>query len=223
MYPATRTYWLDPTVTVAVGLRRYHATDRTGFTCELGFHAALVFTGEAPAVFRARTEGDDRRGRVLDTRPKTPRDDPRWPAACRCGYQFTDDDAWQDWQELIYRRADTGDLVSLRDRRPSDTGGPTPTPPGACWDAWWMPVSWHGPDGIALMVRCPNGRDWHVDGQASNCTRKGEPHECWVRHGDPRECRVTVDKAGDTCAAGAGSIQAGDYHGFLQAGVLTAG
>ena len=80
-----------------------------------------------------------------------------------------------------------------------------------------------GPDGICLIVKCPNGRDWYVDSEASNCTRKGEPHQCWCRHGDPRECRVTVDKNGDTCAAGAGSIQAGDYHGFLQAGILTAG
>lgn len=91
------------------------------------------------------------------------------------------------------------------------------------WNAWWMPENWRGPDGIALMVRLPNGHDWHVDGEASNCTRKGEPHACWVRHGDPRTATVHVDKDGDTCAAGAGSILAGDYHGFLQHGVLTAG
>lgn len=77
-----------------------------------------------------------------------------------------------------------------------------------------------GPDGICLMVRLPNGHDWMVDSEASNCTRKGEPHQCWVRHGDPRECRVSVDKNGDTCAAGAGSIQGGDWHGFLRDGVL---
>jgi hypothetical protein len=102
---------------------------------------------------------------------------------------------------------------------------PATAPPGASWDAWWYPHNdlWRGPDGIALMVRLPNGRDWSVDGAASNCTRKGEPHKCWIRHGDPRRADVTVDKQGDTCAAGAGSIQADDYHGFLRAGVLTAG
>jgi hypothetical protein len=74
------------------------------------------------------------------------------------------------------------------------------------------------------MVRCPNGSDWHVDGRASNCTMPTDKvHKCWVRHGDPRASNLTVDKNGFTCAAGAGSIQAGDYHGFLQAGVLTAG
>jgi hypothetical protein len=92
------------------------------------------------------------------------------------------------------------------------------------WDAWWMPGSWRGSDGIALMVRCPNGSDWHVDGRASNCTLPDDRvHKCWVRHGDPRGCRVTVDKNGNTCAAGGGSIIAGDYHGFLVDGVLTAG
>lgn len=125
---------------------------------------------------------------------------------------------------MIYQRLDTGQFVTLRQRQASDIGGSAPAPPGACWDALWLPASWCGPDGIALMVRCPNGRDWHVDGCANNCTMPDDHlHKCWIRHGDPRECNVTVDKNGVTCAAGAGSIQAGDYHGFLQAGVLTAG
>lgn len=77
-----------------------------------------------------------------------------------------------------------------------------------------------GEDGIYLMVRLPDGHDWAVDSEASNCTKPGEPHHCWIRHGDPRECRVTVDKNGDTCAAGAGSIASPNWHGFLQNGVL---
>jgi hypothetical protein len=220
-YPATPTVWLEPTDRVAVGLRRYRSSSSggTGFTCETGYHSALVFVGQAPAVYRQTEDG-----RVLDSRAATPHDDPSWPAACGCGYTFTDADVWQDWQELIYRRADTGAEVTLRHRHPTDAGGPAPAPPGAMWDAWWMPQSWRGPDGIALTVRLPNGRDWMVDAEASNCTRKGDrSHKCWVRHGDPRTGTVHVDKDGDTCAAGAGSIQAGDYHGFLQLGFLTAG
>jgi hypothetical protein len=221
-YPATQTYWLEPTAHVAIGLRRYRSANGNGWTCEDGYHSALVFTGEAEAVYEADREDD--RGRLLAGPSQTLHDDPRWPDACRCGYRFTDGDHWQDWQELIYQRSDTGDAVTLRSRQPGDNGGPDPAPPGAMWDAWWMPWNWAGPDGIALMVRCPNGKDWHVDGQASNCTMpQDHVHKCWVRHGDPRECRVTVDKNGVTCAAGAGSIQAGDYHGFLQHGVLTAG
>ncbi len=221
MYPATQTYWLEATDCVAVGLRRFRFSSGSGMmTCEGGYHSALVFIGGEPAEFRGH---EDSERRTLAPRPAAPHDDPRWPRTCRCGYEFDDDDTWQDWQELVYQRSDTGEPVTLRTHQASDTGGPDPAPPGACWDAWWMPSYGRGPDGIALMVRCPNGRDWHVDGEASNCTRPGEAHACWVRHGDPRECNLTVGKDGDTCAAGAGSIQAGDYHGFLQAGILTAG
>jgi hypothetical protein len=208
-YPATRTFWLEPTNRVAVGLRRYRsAAADTG--CAGGYHSALVYTGRAPARWR-----DTDHGRSLILRPATPSDDPLWPTVCDegCGYQFTPGDHWQDWQELIYRRADTGEETTIRTAAP-----------GAMWDAWWMPASWHGPDGIALMARCPNGRDWHIDGEASNCTRKGDRrHKCWVRHGDPRAANLTVDKNGETCAAGAGSIQAGDYHGFLTRGSFTTG
>lgn len=208
-YPATVTYWLEATELAQTGLRRY-TRGGTGLTCQEGYHSALVLTGQKDAVF---TERDGRRILYLDTPEPAPHDDPRWPTRCdTCDYVFAEDDQWQDWQDLLYRRSDTGDLVTLRD-----------APPGASWDAWWLPNSWAGPDGIHLMVRCPNGHDWHVDGQARNCTRPGEPHQCWVRHGDPRDCHVTVDKAGDTCAAGAGSILAGDYHGFLHDGTLTAG
>jgi hypothetical protein len=206
MYPATQTYWLEPTDRVQVGLRRYTRHDGA-WTCEAGWHQAMTLTGTAPVVLNA--EG-------LEVSPGivTPHDDPRWPAACEkeCGYQFTEDDQWQDWSHRLYRRTDTGEEMGLRD-----------APPGASWNAWWLPESYRGPDGLALVVKCPNGRDWNVDSQASNCTRPGQPHQCWVRHGDPRECRVTVDKNGETCAAGAGSILAGDYHGFLRDGVLTAG
>lgn len=218
MYPATSTYWLEVTALAAVGLRRYSSTGGdTGWTCADGYHSALTFTGEAPALF---VERDGRRS--LDVQPETAHDDPAWPLSCGCGYAFTAEDHWQDWQELLYRRTDTGEHVSLRDH--VSAGGPASAPPGAMWDAWWMPDSWRGPDGIALMVRCPNGSDWHVDGRASNCTLPDDDaHKCWVRHGDPRTEPVTVDKDGVTCAAGAGSIVAGDYHGFLQNGVLTAG
>lgn len=207
MYPATQTYWLEATGDVAIGLRRYsRSADSDGWTCAEGWHQALVMIGAAPADL-------DEDG-VLRLRPETSHDDPRWPTECEkgCGYRFTAEDHWQDWQDRLYAKSGTGELTTLRTAEP-----------GACWDAYWMHPIWHGPDGICLMVRCPNGRDWMVDSEASNCTRKGEPHQCWVRHGDPRECKVTVNKNGDTCAAGAGSILAGDYHGFLQAGILTAG
>ena len=96
-------------------------------------------------------------------------------------------------------------------------------PAGALFHASWLEdfAEFRGADGIALVVRLPNGHDWLVDSKASNCTRKDDKvHKCWCRHGDPRTGSLHVDKAGDTCAAGAGSIQSGDYHGFLQHGYL---
>jgi hypothetical protein len=58
-----------------------------------------------------------------------------------------------------------------------------------------------------------------IDSRASNCTLPNDrEHKCWIRHGTPPD--LTVDKNGKTCAAGAGSIQLGNYHGFLRNGHL---
>lgn len=101
----------------------------------------------------------------------------------------------------MYRRVDTGEVTSFRD-----------APAGAMVLFDW-----------GLTVKLPNGRSWNIDGEATNCDRKGDKsHRCWCRHGTPPN--ITVDKTpepgGSTCGAGAGSIQAGDYHGFLRGGVL---
>jgi hypothetical protein len=76
-----------------------------------------------------------------------------------------------------------------------------------------------------LVVMCPNGTDgrgsWYVDSRASNCTKpEDKVHHCWVRHGCPKDCKITVDKNGNTCGAGAGSIIIGGWHGFLRNGLL---
>lgn len=82
--------------------------------------------------------------------------------------------------------------------------------------------NWDNCDGWHLHVVLPNGHPWDVDGRASNCDRRDDrTHRCWVRDGIPPN--VTAGKGGNTCSAGAGSILAGDYHGFLRSGVLTAG
>lgn len=73
--------------------------------------------------------------------------------------------------------------------------------------------------GEHLVVMTPGGT-WNIDSRASNCARPDDRvHRCWPRRGRPP--KVTVDKAfGETCDAGAGSIQVGAYHGFLVSGVL---
>lgn len=113
----------------------------------------------------------------------------------------------------VFRRSDTGEEI---------IGPLINAAPGAMWYADWMlevDDNWNyaGPDGHCLVVRCPNGSDWMIDGRASNCTLPNDKnHKCWVRHGTPPN--ITVDKNGLTCSAGAGSIMAGDYHGFLRNG-----
>lgn len=216
MYPATQTYWLEPTDQVAWGLRRYCHSSSGGLTCADGYHEALVYLGRAEAK---RGENG-----LLQYDAEIPHGDPRWPATCQhgCSYRFVEDDRWQPWQEQIYRRPDTGQEYVLHQNASADAVAAPTAPPGATWDAWWMPFS-RGSDGICLMVRCPDGHDWMVDGEASNCTRKGEQHQCWIRHGDPRQANVTVDKSGNTCNAGAGSIATSGYHGFLVNGVLSPG
>jgi len=94
-------------------------------------------------------------------------------------------------------------------------------PPGAMFFMEWMegiPVMC-GPDGKSLCVITPGG-GWHVDSRASNCTLPDDDvHKCWCRHGEVPN--ITVNKSGNTCSAGGGSIQIGGYHGFLTNGELT--
>jgi hypothetical protein len=81
---------------------------------------------------------------------------------------------------------------------------------------------WGNCDGRHLHAMLPNGAYWDIDGRANNCSLPDDrTHRCWVRVGEPPA--VTAGKAGHTCSAGAGSILAGDYHGFLINGEFSAG
>lgn len=198
------TCWLEPTDEQAVGLRVY-TVGEGGYDCEFGAHRAIRYTGRLP----------------LSKEFIPDMDDPAWPTECvRCGADIREGKR-QPWTLPIYRSADTGEerfIHSNPDVAAPDipiAGG------GAMWNAHWMPESVQQSDGIYLMVRCPDGRDWAVDSRASNCGLPDDnEHRCWVRHGDPREARVTVDKNGLTCSVGAGSIQTEDWHGFLRDGQL---
>lgn len=149
---------------------------------------------------------------------------PVGPRFCECGYEFSFSErrhsggAHNEWKRL-----DTNELLPLE--------GPFPV--GAMWNASWMIENWQemkvdrplhwkpGPDGLCLSVMTPGG-EWMIDSRASNCgLPRDNEHYCWVRHGVPPE--ITVDKNGLTCSAGAGSIQCGQYHGFLRNGYLTEG
>jgi len=141
--------------------------------------------------------------------------DPRWPTKCdQCDYLFADDDERQIFGEPIFRRADSPEdnpvsmLLSA-------------APAGALWRAAWLEEgSWRvGFDGQSWVCRLPDGSDWQIDSEASNCTRKGDrTHRCWVRHGIAPD--FNIDKDGPTCDVGCGSIKSPGYHGFLRNGWL---
>lgn len=221
------TFWTEDTGEEFRRLRRYAKADAAdGHT-----HAAeSVDLGRFPQI-----RNDDGYRSMAD--PAEYSGHPSWPLACGepgCSYVFGDDDVWQVQGAPIYRALD-GREWKMRE-----------LPVGAMYDAWWLPGPWKGADGIGLVCIVPEHHDWHVDAQASNCTRKCpwwdedaqarhpehtaqhnascDPqyrnHKCWVRSGDPKAGTVHVDKDGETCAAGAGSILTPEWHGFLRHGQL---
>jgi hypothetical protein len=180
-----------------VSLRRF-TTD--GGKCHSAMTQIAIVDGDAPNMT----------GRLA--LEHTPASDPRWPTCCSCGCgrAFAESDEWQIFTEKIYRRVDgTPGDIHLRE-----------APPGAMWDADWYHEWTTGSDGKSIIVVCPDGSQWFIDGPASNCTLPNDKeHRCWVRHGVPP--MLTVDKNGKTCAAGGGSIAVKGYHGFLRSGRFT--
>ena len=106
--------------------------------------------------------------------------------------------------------------------------------PGAMWNASWIAecmkpgemthLGLLHRDGHYPVVLLPNRSTWSIDSRCSNCTRPEEPHHCWCRHDNPRAGTIHVDKNPEpgqsTCKAGAGSIMAGGWHGFLHHGKI---
>lgn len=229
-------FWLEPTDLQRVWLRRYRS-DCPAQLASKGYCNALALKyDQIPYALEFR---GDLNGAGWEAQPDTPTehwasvnaDDPLWPTHCdHCGLAFHDtEDPKQLFRHRLYAGAPDGALYTFHD-----------CPVGAMWDADWMGDPHCGHDGIHLAVQTPGGT-WLVDGQSSNCTRDqsvevpapdgADPshkwhrfersHYCWVRHGDPRRpSTLHVDKNGNTCQAGAGSIIIGGWHGFLHHGHL---
>lgn len=195
-------FWLEPTDREKRYLRRYAGNSKC--SGPMGYHDAMTFLDESSEVIGDNGYWEDSGQTAKDFIGNS-----LWPTHCACGYEFQMNDQWQLFSDHIYRRADTGEEMTLRE-----------APEGAMWNAFWMSGhgGWTGDDGRSIICRVPKAHDWHIDGPASNCARPNEPHHCWVRHGDPPN--LTVDKNGNTCAAGAGSIQTKEWHGFLRDGEL---
>lgn len=122
-------------------------------------------------------------------------DDPRWPKACICGYQFHPEDSWQVNVLRLYEGSPDGKLYTLRDRN---------LPIGAMWIADWLDhEKWQGPDGKAWCVRFPGGNDWIVYGPSSDGNK-------WSVSGSP-----------PVLTANPSIGIPGVYHGFLRNGVIS--
>ncbi len=142
----------------------------------------------------------------------------RWPTHCEhCGAPVPTKDSGIEVNYQVFRK------------RLYNTKSGKPEPGDMYWAKWKHDpkferfyCKWDNCDDPRghLIVTLPNGFAWDIDSRASNCTMlEDRLHRCWVRHGEPPN--VHVDKNGHTCQAGAGSISAGDYHGFLHNGELT--
>ena len=219
MSDPVKVFWIEPTDRERQWLRRFNfGKDRK---CEKSTYGcdAMFDLGEADILY-------DPDGYIGTPRNLPPHDDPRWPKTCAaCGHPFDEKDEYQLHGKQIYIRPDTGARFTIKD-----------APVGACWDAWWVhhrsrrrgevPAvpgvgSMTGDDGRSLVVRCPDGHDWMIDSRASNCDKKDDDtHHCWVRTGRPEDGTLHVDKNGNTCGAGGGSIQTTNWHGFLHSGML---
>lgn len=187
-------------------LRRYKQADTPcPADSPRGYHNVSVVLGDVP--YTKPWEGDA-------TTP-FPRDDPRWPTQCACGYVFLPEDNWQHNLTRLYRAPD-GRLFDLGD-----------APVGAMWYAPWLterlvrpraeeliPGVYKGYLSIfywrdwfgtrpPLFVQCP-GRvaAWCVDQKSNN-------GDGWQVTGEPPNCTASP------------SIGMPAYHGWLRNGVLT--
>ncbi|HXU02355.1 MAG TPA: hypothetical protein VN903_15420 [Polyangia bacterium] len=211
---------VEPSEEAVRELRRYARTS-DGWTCEGGYHSVSVrLPGTFPVAWSEPDPEDGFRSlAALD--PASYDGETPWPTHCTCGYEFRQEDHWQLNQHQLYVATD-GPMVGQR--WPQNE-----LPPGAIWTAWWMHSQWAGINGTdtVLMVKLPSGQEFLPGMEATNCTRKGEDHDCWCVHGEVPN--LTINKqpveGRSTCQAGAGSIDscAGTprhWHGFVTNGEL---
>lgn len=178
-------FMLTPAGRIRRSLRRYiHRGDEDN--CALsgtGYHNAECPIEDGPLV-------ENEKG-YINMGADWPRDDPRWPQRCACGYEFREEDHWQLFVKRIYLAPD-GTEHTLFD-----------APAGAMWYADWMSDVWRGPDGHCLVVKTPAG-DWMIDGPATGGGR-------WTRTGEPPNV---------TARPSIGIGDPMRYHGFLTDGEL---
>lgn len=195
----TPCYWLAPVAQAHVQLRRF--TYGTECPCDAHGNGAFGHDASSGVVATVEYPLDNGNGGNGTADAGEYAGHSAWPTVCgRCGaYEFTVDDRWQVNTQRLYARHDTNEHTTL-----AMAGA------GAMYDAYWYPDSWRGPDGIALVVRCPNMQDWTVDGPSTKGGR-------WVRSGDPRN-PPTLNVLPSIAIGKPGSHEY--YHGMLENGML---
>lgn len=190
--------------TLKVRLRRFSVDDGECPSQEnYGYHQAQVDWGTYDLQPGQDTPPISTRETLV------PHEDPRWPTKCSCGVEFKDADNKQTRFDVVYAD-DKGNTWTRRD-----------LPPGALYRATELEdnKSFCGTDNQSWVAVLPDGVHWNIDGTCGNCTKPSdEEHKCWCRHGEAPN--FTVNKVGNTCSAGGGSIQTKGYHGFLTEGYL---
>ena len=173
-----------------MSLRRY-STDRTKPCPTAYYHNSGTPIDTAPI-------NTDAEGNWHVEYPQPPRDDPRWPTHCACGYSFMEADNWQVSASRIYTRQDTGAELTLDEAEP-----------GMLWEApWYADVGWHGTDGKSYVMRLPGNGEWPMDAISASGGR-------WERTGEVP--RFTVRPS--ILSHGTSTVKT--YHGFLTDGLLS--
>jgi len=135
---------------------------------------------------------------------KFPREDLRWPQACKCGFAFRPTDNWQVFDNKLWRDSRNGKLVTLDEAEP-----------GAMYAANWMSgmggsIHWEKRGGGPhLIVKLPGGHYWDVDSKSRN-------GDGWTRTGEP----PNVTASPSIGIYGAEEGEPWRYHGFLKDGKL---
>ena len=116
-----------------------------------------------------------------------------------------------------------GRKPSLMSEAVYDTPDGTSDRPGDMWysDSDSIYCGFQNCDKKHLQVRLPDGSVWDTDSRAANCAKPDDVvHRCWVKHTENGVENMTIDKNGDTCEAGGGSILQENWHGFIRKGML---
>lgn len=195
---------VSPSKTLRIRLRRFSADEGECPSKEnYGYHQAIAEGGSFELELGQELPPITTRETLV------PHSDVRWPTRCACGLAFKDDDYKQTRFDTVYEDQKGGSWLR------SDL------PPGAMYRATHLEddKAFCGLDGQSWVVVLPDGVHWNIDSRCNNCSLPNDDvHKCWCRHGQAP--KFTVNKVGNTCSAGGGSIQTKAYHGFLTNGYL---